>query len=118
MPRSYHEWSRPSGLSPSPPSRTPDVISFSGDAMTVLFCEPGADGLKKAARRCAQCALHILQATSNFSLKDEGLDNKLTLHAGMGAGTIRAIQERRAGASAAHAACARRRQQGHARDVR
>jgi len=69
-----------------------DVVSFSGDAMTVLFCEPGADGLKTAARRCAQCSLDILAQTSDWSLEAEGLDNKLTLHAGMGAGPIRAIQ--------------------------
>ena len=69
-----------------------DVVSFSGDAMTVIFHEPGQGGLQRACRRCAQCSLDILAQTSNWSLKDEGLDNKLTLHAGMGAGSIRAIQ--------------------------
>lgn len=60
--------------------------------MTVIFHEPGEGGLQRACRRCAQCSLDILAQTSNWSLKDEGLDNKLTLHAGMGAGSIRAIQ--------------------------
>ena len=50
-----------------------DVVAFSGDAMTVVF--PG-DDLTLCARRCARCALHILEATKGYSLAGEGLENE------------------------------------------
>ena len=80
-----------------------DVVSFSGDAMTVLFeAQRGADGapateeaLAEAALRSVRCAVEVLDKVKGFSLAEYaqyGLaDCTITLHAGMGVGELTAL---------------------------
>ena len=82
-----------------------DVISFSGDAMTVLFEADAAGGdeppteeaMAHAALQSVRCAAAVLKAVEGFSLekyakKTSGIEGcTITLHAGMGVGTFTAL---------------------------
>jgi hypothetical protein len=82
------------------------VVSFSGDAMTVLFdaqtIEHGGAcvrevnaALKDAALSAVRCAYEMLKNVENFSLEryfQYGLQEcTITLHAGMGVGELRGL---------------------------